>query len=92
MWVKEATQPDRLYLVPGNLTEGNPFGYQYQWWKFPYGQTYAALGHFGQMIYVNPEESLLVVKLSYWPPGRAMGLQLETNTFVDALVIALREP
>jgi CubicO group peptidase (beta-lactamase class C family) len=52
-WVKAAT----LKQV---TTEGEN-GYGYQWWVFPELGGYAALGRYGQTIFVAPEQDLIVV-------------------------------
>ncbi|MBE2223878.1 MAG: serine hydrolase [Anaerolineae bacterium] len=62
-WVTEATTPDADFLQPGQIDED--WGYQYQWW-IPRGSTrdFAAIGIWGQMIYVNPEANMVIVKTS----------------------------
>jgi CubicO group peptidase (beta-lactamase class C family) len=52
-WVEAATQKQ----VP---TEGEN-GYGYQWWVFPELGGYAALGLYGQTVFVAPEQDLIVV-------------------------------
>jgi CubicO group peptidase (beta-lactamase class C family) len=58
-WMQEATQP----------SAANP-GYGYLWWLQDEG-AYAAIGIFGQMIWIDPEESLVVVTHSAWPSAVA---------------------
>ena len=41
-------------------TDG-PLGYGYQWWTYPNWGAYAALGRYGQMIFVIPDLDLIVV-------------------------------
>ena len=62
-WVTEATVPDVDFLLPGQIDQD--WGYQYQWW-IPRGSTgdFAAIGIWGQMIYVNPEAGMVIVKTS----------------------------
>ena len=52
-WVKTATT--RHTDTDGNL------GYGYQWWIYPTHNAYAALGRFGQTIFVAPDLNLIVV-------------------------------
>ena len=52
-WVKAATQ---IQVT----TEGED-GYGYQWWVFPELGGYAALGLYGQTVFVAPEQDLIVV-------------------------------
>ena len=52
-WVETATQKH-------TDTDGG-LGYGYQWWTYPSLGAYAALGRYGQMIFVIPEADLVVV-------------------------------
>jgi CubicO group peptidase (beta-lactamase class C family) len=52
-WVETATQKQVS-------TEGED-GYGYQWWVFPEMGGYAALGMYGQTVFVAPEQDLIVV-------------------------------
>lgn len=52
-WVKQATQR--------HISTDDERGYGYQWWIDADGKGYAALGRGGQMIYLRPEENLIVV-------------------------------
>ena len=76
-WIADATQADPASrLAPGKLKGFEPMGYGYQWWTFPTGDKalpeldgglFAALGIFGQQIYINAKERLVVVLNSTWP-------------------------
>jgi CubicO group peptidase (beta-lactamase class C family) len=55
-WVKNATQTH----TPTDIQEG----YGYQWWTYPSLLGYAALGRFGQTIFVLPESNLIIVTTS----------------------------
>jgi CubicO group peptidase (beta-lactamase class C family) len=66
-WVIDSVTPDSPRLMPG---EGNPRssssdGYGYQWWV-PLGaeDEFAARGIYSQYIYVDPDQSLVIVKTS----------------------------
>ncbi len=54
-WMEEATSP----------SPANP-GYGYLWWLQP-GGAYAGIGIFGQMIWIDPAERVVVVTHSAWP-------------------------
>jgi len=60
-WVQKATRPARPFLERGQIY--GKWGYQHQWW-LPMGSNtdYAAIGIWGQMIYVNPELDVVIVK------------------------------
>jgi len=62
-WVMESVTPDSPHLMPGETMDG--WGYQYQWWvpPDPDGE-FMAIGVFGQYIYVNQKEDLVIVKTS----------------------------
>ena len=68
-WVKEATVPDGGYEP---TAEGEPLGYQYQWWTYADSDTYAALGLHHQFIYIDPANNMVIVKISHTaePVGR----------------------
>ena len=66
VWVKESVHPDRPYLQVGATSEEyGKWGYQYQWW-IPTGSNgdYSAVGVYGQYIYINQKENLVIVKTS----------------------------
>jgi CubicO group peptidase (beta-lactamase class C family) len=52
-WVKTATQK--------HTASDTELGYGYQWWTYPKWGAYAALGRYGQTIFVIPEMNLIVV-------------------------------
>lgn len=58
-WMTEATTP----------SPASP-GYGYLWWLRG-GGTYAAIGIFGQVIWIDPTENLVVVTHSAWPQSSA---------------------
>jgi CubicO group peptidase (beta-lactamase class C family) len=62
-WVARATTPDADFLQPGQID--TDWGYQYQWWIPRDSQgDFAAIGIWGQMIYVNPAAKVVIVKTS----------------------------
>src|SRR3546814_19159290 len=56
-WIGEATTSKSS---PGET----PYGYQ--WW-IPSPGIYAALGIFGQTIYIDPAKDLVIVQIATWP-------------------------
>lgn len=62
-WIKKSVNPDKPYLQPGRID--NDWGYQYHWWvpRLSEGD-YAAIGIWGQFIYVNPRAGIVIVKTS----------------------------
>lgn len=52
-WVQAATS--------AQVDTGGELRYGYQWWVIPESQAYAALGRYGQTIYVKPDADLIVV-------------------------------
>lgn len=52
-WVKMVTQK--------HVTTEGQDGYGYQWWVYPDLRGYAALGRYGQTVFVAPEQDLIVV-------------------------------
>lgn len=76
-WVKASTTPGAPYLGYGKVLEGQPaVGYGYMWWLRDDG-TYDAEGVFGQFIWVNPADRIVIVKTSAWPSGISIPLKTE---------------
>lgn len=65
-----------------------PLGYGYQWWTYPDG-AYAAIGIFGQTIYIDPAENLVIVTNSAWPEADAEKYYVVTGAYVEAVTKAL---
>lgn len=87
-WVAEATTADRDAIDYGNLYDGYPLGYGYQWWLFPNGR-FEAEGIYGQFVYIAPQDDVVIIKLSYWPEPWVDELEFESYAFFDAVVAAL---
>lgn len=87
-WVKAATTADREATDYGNLYEGYPMGYGYQWWLFPNGH-FEAQGIYGQLVYIAPESDVVIVKLSYWPEPWVEEMEFESYAFFNAVIDAL---
>ncbi len=76
-WMEQSTSPS-----PSSE------GYGFLWWLIG-DQAYAALGVFGQMIFIDPAEDLVVVTHSVWPDATA-GFP-RSFAFAAAVRDALRE-
>jgi CubicO group peptidase (beta-lactamase class C family) len=65
-----------------------PLGYGFQWWTHPRG-AYEAIGIFGQSIYVDPAEHLVIVTNSAWPEADADKYYIVHAAYVAAVTRAL---
>ncbi|WP_304175776.1 serine hydrolase [Phenylobacterium aquaticum] len=97
-WRDLAGQPDCAATACGRIMAGSPAGYGYHWWALP-GAPYAdglhtgaflALGAFGQRIYINPTEQVVVVIQSAWRQPSDADAEVETVMLLRTLVRALR--
>ena len=68
-WVRASTTPDGPHVMPGgDVTNGEDFGYGYQWWIPPRSDgDFLAIGVYDQYIYVNPRHHLVIAKTSANP-------------------------
>jgi CubicO group peptidase (beta-lactamase class C family) len=95
-WRDLAGQPDCAATAFGRLMPGSPAGYGYQWWALPQAPTgihlgaFSAIGAFGQYIYVNPTERVVVAIQSDWHQHQDAEADAETFALVGAAVRALR--
>jgi CubicO group peptidase (beta-lactamase class C family) len=74
---------------------GNPVDYGYLWWPIPAGDpvhrgAFQARGIFGQHMYINPREKVVIVVLSARPKPDAALSPLEDVPFFAAAVKALQ--
>lgn len=76
-WLKDATSP--LYA-----TNDQGGGYGYLWWRSANG-SYAAVGIFGQMIYIDPTRDLVIVQTAAWPRASSENLTTRRQAFIDAV-------
>jgi len=83
-WVSEATTPSNKTVMNGALYEGSPLGYQYQWWTFS-DRSFEAQGVFGQFIFVNREEKLVIATTSAWPEAWILNKEFEFYALVEAI-------
>lgn len=86
-WVRDSLDASAEYSKPGaNLDAYNAIGYGYQWWV-PEGKEgeFMAIGVYGQWIYVNPTNKVIVVKTSADPDFMEKGYELKHVEFFRAL-------
>ena len=95
-WRDLAGQPDSAATAFGRLMPGSPAGYGYQWWALPHLPTgihagaFLAIGAFGQYIYVNPAEQVVVAIQSAWRQHQDSEAEIETFALFATAVRALR--
>jgi CubicO group peptidase (beta-lactamase class C family) len=78
-----------------HMIGGNPVDYGYLWWPIPAGDpvhrgAFEARGIFGQHMYINPREKVVIVVLSARPKPDAALSPLEDVPFFAAVVKALQ--
>ncbi len=86
-WVKDSMDVSAAYSRPGaNQDAYNVIGYGYQWWV-PEGNQgeFMAIGVYGQWIYVNPSQKVIIVKTSADPDFMAEGYELKHVEFFRAV-------
>src|SRR5271156_3288668 len=86
-WFEEAGRAHKI--------GGNPVDYGYLWWPIPAGDpihrgAFEARGIFGQHIYINPREKVVIVVLSARPKPEAALSPLDDVPFFAAVVKALQ--
>ena len=97
-WRELAGQPDIKATAFGQIMPGSPAGYGYQWWALPgapyadslHAGAFSAFGGYGQRIYVNPAEQVVVVIQSAWRQPQDSDAELETVMLLRAVVRALQ--
>ena len=65
-------------------------GYGYQWWTDDDG-SYAGIGIFGQLLYVDPRRQLVIVQVGAWPQAGSQALVASRRAFVAAVKRAADE-
>ena len=79
-WVTSSVTPDAPHLMPGrdNPNSSWPMGYGYQWWipENPEGD-FAAIGIYGQFIYVHPVYNVVIAKTSAYVDYNNSGNEME---------------
>lgn len=86
-WIRDTMDISAEYSKPGaNFDAYNAIGYGYQWW-LPEGEEgeFMAIGVYGQWIYVNPVEKVIIVKTSADPNFMAKNYELKHVELFRAL-------
>jgi len=95
-WRDLAGQPDSAPTGFGRLMPGSPAGYGYHWWAVPplpggvNNGAFAANGAYGQVIFVNPAEQVVIAIQSAWRQHDDSDAEVETVAMIRAAVRALR--
>ena len=84
-WVKEASTSHTL-VDPKHPEEG----YGYFWWIHPHG-TYSAEGIFGQQVFLDPKDDLVIVFNSAWEKADKDKNWIAQWTYADAVMKALHK-
>jgi CubicO group peptidase (beta-lactamase class C family) len=89
-WVRQSTTGDAPYLERGSAPGGR-MGYGYQWW-LPAGHpgVFQAIGIYGQSIWVDPANRLIIVQTSAWPtPIGSLDLYMHNTALRTAIASAV---
>jgi CubicO group peptidase (beta-lactamase class C family) len=95
-WRDLAGHPDCAANAFGRLAPDDPGGYGYQWWAvapLPDGVNngaFTAIGAYGQFIFINPAEQLVVAIQSAWRQPKDSAASVEIVALLRAAVRALR--
>jgi CubicO group peptidase (beta-lactamase class C family) len=84
-WVKDASTSHTL-VDPKHPEEG----YGYFWWIHPHG-TYSAEGIFGQQVFLDPKDDLVIVFNSAWEKADEEKDWVAQWTYADAVMKALHK-
>ncbi|NKW08963.1 serine hydrolase [Ochrobactrum tritici] len=82
-WVHDSVTPDAPYLMPGRKDALGkiPFGYGYQWWTpVDWQGDFSAVGIYGQFIYVNPAQGVVIAKTSAHSSYNVDGQDMKDET------------
>ncbi|MGH6644435.1 MAG: hypothetical protein ACRED3_17240, partial [Bradyrhizobium sp.] len=82
----------------GKVEQGWPLGYGYQWWSFPKGRksmanhdgAFTGIGIFGQFLYINPKERVVIVHWGCWPDPWIAGHERSLFALFSNAIDALR--
>ena len=95
-WPDLAGQPDSAPTGFGRLMPGSPAGYGYHWWAVPplpggvNNGAFSARGAFGQFIFVNPTDQVVIAIQSAWRQPQDSDAEAEIVAMIRAAVSALR--
>lgn len=90
-WIRDSLDISEDYSKPGsNYDAYNAIGYGYQWWV-PEGDQgeFMAIGVYGQWIYVNPSNRVIIVKTGADPDFMEKGYELKHVEFFRAVADGL---
>ncbi len=90
-WVRDSFDISADYSKPGANDDGyNAIGYGYQWWV-PEGEQgeFMAIGVYGQFIYVNPANRVIIVKVDADPDFMSKNYELKHVEFFRAIADGL---
>lgn len=91
-WIRDSLDISADYSKPGANNDGyNAIGYGYQWWV-PEGNQgeFMAIGVYGQFLYVNPKQNVIIVKVNADPDFMAEHYELKHVEFFRAIADGLR--
>ncbi len=83
-WRQNALRKQQDVGAPGR-------GYGYQWWTYDDG-SYAGIGIFGQLLYVDPQRQLVIAQVGAWPLAGSKALVASRREFIAAVKRAVDEP
>jgi CubicO group peptidase (beta-lactamase class C family) len=95
-WRDLAGQSDSAPTAFGRLMPGSPLGYGYHWWAAPHlpggvnNGAFSANGTYGQFIFVNPTEQVVIALQSAWRQPHDNDASAENATMIRAAVRALQ--
>jgi len=95
-WRDLAGQPDCAATSFGRLMPDSPAGCGYHWWVVPplpggvNNGAFSANGIFGQFIFVNPAEQVVIAIQSAWREPQDRAAEVETFAMIRAAVRALQ--
>lgn len=90
-WVRDSLDIRADYSKPGANNDGyNAIGYGYQWWV-PEGDQgeFMAIGVYGQFIYVNPTNHVIIVKVNADPNFMSENYELKHVEFFRSIADGL---
>ncbi len=91
-WVKASVTPDAPHLMSGKRESStSTMGYGYQWWipEKPEGD-YLAIGIYGQAIYINPAQNIVIARTSAYADYNKDGDAMEMESIEAFRAIAKR--
>ena len=81
-WIEDSIKTDEPHLIPGDNPNSEwVLGYGYQWW-IPEGENndFLAIGIYGQAIYINLDQKIVIVKTSAYKDYDLDGEEMELES------------